>query len=79
MKKVVISVLSASLVTLSLFGNAFGWSVTVGDTVNGTTTISCDPGPCEVSRGIFGGSTICDQGGVCVMIPGGRVKDTSGT
>jgi hypothetical protein len=76
MKKVIFTSILASFVTLSLYSNA-GWSVTVGDTVNGTTTISCDPGPCEVTQGLLGGTTICDQAGVCVMIAGRRVSDTS--
>jgi len=53
----------------------FNTTVTVGPTINGRTTVSCDPGPCVISQGFWGGFTVCDQEGTCVGVNGNSVVD----
>jgi hypothetical protein len=60
--------------TLSILGSIFfafksNASVTVGDRVNGVTTVTCRGG-CTFSGGIFGSTSVCDSGGACVSIWG---------
>jgi hypothetical protein len=65
--------------TVDKFGN-YTWlldepevkSVTGHKNVNGVTTVSCSGG-CVISRGFFGGSTVCDSEGFCIEFLG-KVK-----
>ncbi len=54
-------------ITYTAFASA---DVVVGDTVNGVTTVSCTGGCTFGGGGLFGGTTVCDQGGTCVTLRG---------
>jgi hypothetical protein len=64
-----IKVMFLTIVIIALYSFRTDAAVTIGNTVNGVTHVSCTGG-CSFSSGGWGSTNVCDSGGQCVSVWG---------